>query len=1034
MKSAEEIQDLLFERLTEDQKNAVRSEHRQVLVVAGAGSGKTEVIARRIAWWVGVEGVPRDHIVAFTFTEKAAQEMKFRIRTWIQKISLPGENVTLGGMYVGTIHGFCLLKLRELWPDDFHNYEILDETGSAALIHRGFYGVLGLGGLKAALQAGDFDTIRQFQEAYDILQEYNLFNVQLPAGDPPIALGAAERDWCEQAVLLTDVGNTERARAFALSAARYYAYLKCRRFLDFSTSQSEFVRRLTADHAAITKIRETISHLVVDELQDVNGVQFDLIQNIIGDTGKLTAVGDHRQAIYQFRGGRVDIIGDMWQDINNAADGEVIDLQDNFRSTARIINLANQWAGTIGQVGNMATPAMTHGNAERVDFDQSHVGSKRFATRQEEAAWIAATINQMVVDDHGARHNQWHNEDRGISLSDIAILLRSSTDARLYMQTLEANNIPAIFRAGPDLFSQPEVLLIISAYAVAAGIQVFFGSGWNPKSLPARIRNTLNCNPIPEEVLRASCIALRNAGLHLDDDLEDRLLRAVTYMHQRMADGISFGAGEVASFHSTDLKNFLRSRNELRRVFHQKIYHMLLEEIGVNNWDTDDGRGTTALFHLGAFSKMLTSIETPGWTSVRDFHYQVIALLQHGSESGKTDEAPLLVPPDAVTITTIHSAKGLEFPVVFLADVCSRRFPSVLAGRQVQFPFSGQILTQIDVAQLSDNRNNDSERRLMYVAVTRAERYLFITASGDSQSQFYRTISGMVNNVGGVVRSSLEEYPVEIELIQTSYSRELRLSTSFSDFRYYLECPHDFYLRKVLGFAPTIDQAFGYGKGVHNLLRAVHTDPTRWVELAGREGALEGEIQRLIDRGLFYLRYTTGDPADNLRNAGLRSVAQYVRRYIDELSRMRFEPEKEFETLLEEEQVLISGAIDVIRLDDPPRVTLVDFKSGDADNANASGLDDDQMRLQIAIYGHAAQHELEYEPEQGLIRYLGEDDDARAERQINLNEESIAEARQTALETAHSIKSRDFHRGPSARNPHRCRSCDFKGFCGLQPA
>jgi len=1033
MKSFDEIRELLLNGLTVDQQHAVMSDYRQVLVVAGAGSGKTEVIARRIAWWVGIEGVPRDHIVAFTFTDKASQEMKFRIRSWIQKISSEEENVTLGGMYVGTIHGFCLLKLRELWPDDYHNYEILDETGSAALIHGGFYGVLGLGGLKAALQAGDFDTIRQFQEAYDILQEYNLFNVQLPAGDPPIALGTAEHEWCEQVVLLTDVGDTAQARAFALSAARYYAYLKCRRFLDFSTSQSEFITRLTADHDAITKIRESISHLVVDELQDVNGVQYDIIQNIIGDTGELTAVGDHRQAIYQFRGGRVDIIGNMWQNISNAADGEVIDLQDNFRSTVRIINLANQWAQTIGQVGNMATPDMTHGNVDRVDFDQSHVGAKRFATRQAEAEWIAATINQLVNNDHGARHDQWHDDDRGISLSDIAILLRSSTDARLYMQTLETHNIPAIFRAGPDLFSQPEVLLIISAYSIAAGIQVFFGAGWNPKSLPARIQNTLQCNPIPEDVLLASCTALRNAGLDIEDNLEERLLRAATYLHRRMADGLSFGPGEVAAFHSTDLKNFLRSRGELRRVFHQKIYHMLLEEIGVNNWDTDGGRGTTALFHLGAFSKMLTSIETPGWTSVRGFHYQVIALLQHGSESGKTDETPLLVPPDAVTITTIHSAKGLEFPVVFLADVCPKRFPSIFAKRSKQFPFAGQILNQIDVAQLSDNRNNDSERRLMYVAVTRAERYLFITASGNSQSQFFTTISGSVNNVGGMVRSTLEDYTVNFELIQTRYSRNLRLSTSFSDFRYYLECPHDFYLRKVLGFAPTIDQAFGYGKGVHNLLRAVHTDPRRWVELAGREGALEGEIQRLIDRGLFYLRYTTGDPAVNLRNAGLRAVAQYVRRYIDELSRMRFEPEKEFETLLEEEQVLISGAIDVIRLDDPPRVTLVDFKSGDADNANASGLDDDQMRLQIAIYGHAARHELEYEPEQGLIRYLGEDDDERAEQQINLNEESIAEARQTALETAHAIKSRDFHRGPSDRNPHRCRTCDFKGFCGLMP-
>src|ERR1051326_5492782 len=149
-----DLKALLLNQLTSQQAQAVQSPKRRVLVVAGAGSGKTEVMARRIAWWVGIEEVPKNRIVAFTFTEKAAEEMKFRVRRWIGEITPNGQDVNLGGMYVGTIHGFCLEKIREFWPDVYHNFDILDEAARAALILRGFNGVLGLAGLRASLGQG----------------------------------------------------------------------------------------------------------------------------------------------------------------------------------------------------------------------------------------------------------------------------------------------------------------------------------------------------------------------------------------------------------------------------------------------------------------------------------------------------------------------------------------------------------------------------------------------------------------------------------------------------------------------------------------------------------------------------------------------------------------------------------------------------------------------------------------------------------------------------------------------------------------
>src|SRR5438876_5729449 len=183
------------------------------------------------------------------------------------------------------------------------------------------------------------------------------------------------------------------------------------------------------------------------------------------------------------------------------------------------------------------------------------------------------------------------------------------------------------------------------------------------------------------------------------------------------------------------------------------------------------------------------------------------------------------------------------------------RFPSSQARRAESVPFEGDLLRAIDPTQLADNQNYDAERRLMYVALTRAERYLFISKSGltksgtQTQSSFWRQLIPLVGAVGGVAPTPAASFQLPVEHSPTEERRDLRLVTSFSDLRYFLECPHDFYLRKVLGFAPTIDQAFGYGRGVHNLMRAVHSNPSEWAVLARDPAALRERLEQLVEQG-----------------------------------------------------------------------------------------------------------------------------------------------------------------------------------------
>jgi len=1045
------LRNTLLENLTPKQADAVKSQKRRVLVVAGAGSGKTEVMARRIAWWIGVESISRDNIVAFTFTERAAEEMKFRIRLWLEKITPPGEDVALGNMYVGTIHGFCIAKLREFWPDIYHNYDILDEAAQTALILRGFNNILGLTALKTAIAAtkkgnqyGQFATLENFSQAYSQLHEHDCFECELPKGDPPFELGRVEGEWCKAARLKTDVGSAPRATAFATSAARYYAYLKCRRFLDFSSSQSELVRQLHADSKRRKELETQHLHVVVDEVQDVNPVQRELVKLLVTGSGRLTAVGDHRQAIYGFRGAKVEIIAELWEEFRKAPDSEVVDLEENFRSTPRIIDLANRWAATIGRVGVVQTPPMKHGVGTRKDQHRSHVAMVSFKERKAEATWIADAIRILVPSEtEGAVHDKKDGTRRGLTLSDIAVLVRSSTDVRTYMQALEDAAIPCVVRAGPDLFSQPEVLLFLGALGLTAGIDQFFGSPFNPKSMPKRIESVLvGCTPEPEPVLREAAKALRRTGLAFDRNAEDRLLFASKAIRLRIEENRNPTSSQVSALRTPKLREFLSSRNELRRVFPQQLFHMLLSEAQVESWDTCEGRGQTALYHLGALSGLITGLETPGWTSAKDYRWQIIGLCQYGAEEGRSEEQPLMVQPDAVNISTIHGVKGLEYAAVFLADVCAQRFPSAYASRVPDLPLDGKIVRTLDIAALADNDNHDGERRLMYVAITRAERFLFISYSSTKVSKFIKELTPLLNESGGLVTTDSGKLLDGLRYAPKEHRKDVRLSTSFSDLRYYLECPHDFYLRKVLGFAPTIDQAFGYGRGVHNLMRAVHTEPKKWAKLAKDRPALESEIRRLIARGLFYLRYTTGDPATNMREKGIRIVADYIERYLPELENLTFEPEKPFETLVEYEDgtggALISGAIDIVRQDNPPRVTLIDFKSGEPESDKHQKLSEEEMQFQVALYAFAAKKELQYQPDQGLVRYLGIDKNSKdkAELRVPLDAAALAKTKTAVSQTTQRIRERKFVSGPAVRADglHRCSTCDFVGFCGMKDA
>ena len=197
--------------------------------------------------------------------------MKFRIRRHVQKLTTPGEDGTLGGMYIGTIHGFCLKLLRESWPDNYHNYDVIDEAGRLALVQRGFHGILGLSQLRTVFGKGLFETIERFLLAYDLLNEYDELDVTLSDAPMPHDV-SSEAAWCKDA-------RCERKWARPMKPKRSLYPRQGITPISAVAGSSilvlprQTVRMLRQDRSALETIRQRLTHIVVDEVQDINPVQ-----------------------------------------------------------------------------------------------------------------------------------------------------------------------------------------------------------------------------------------------------------------------------------------------------------------------------------------------------------------------------------------------------------------------------------------------------------------------------------------------------------------------------------------------------------------------------------------------------------------------------------------------------------------------------------------------------------------------------------------------------------------------------------------
>lgn len=398
-------------------------------IIACAGSGKTEFVSERIAYMIYKKVARPDQIVAFTFTDKAAEELKFRVRSKIQE--LLGKQPDIGDMYIGTIHAFCFKILQDFIPR-YRAYDMLDEVGRLAF----------LSSIKRDI---DFDYLFNSLNTRHTWNFYKHGNKQ----------NWAYRTFIKDVDLFREEGLTEDAAlsdSFRNALKIYLQKLEEKRFLDFSSILRIAVDTLEKEPSVKKKLQDQYSFFTVDEYQDVNPIQEKLIQ-LISNKQNVCVVGDDDQSIYQFRGADVQNIITFQKRYPKAA---IYQLDINRRSSDAIVKTADELI-KLNNPGRLKKSIKDKG----LKSESGDLYKILFQTQEEEIEWIVSKVQALV-----GKEFLDGSSVRKLKYSDFAFLFRSiSNEATPYIEALRAADIPVIYAGTGGLFDTPEVSSIIKIFA-----------------------------------------------------------------------------------------------------------------------------------------------------------------------------------------------------------------------------------------------------------------------------------------------------------------------------------------------------------------------------------------------------------------------------------------------------------------------------------------------------------------------------------------------------------------------------------------
>jgi DNA helicase II / ATP-dependent DNA helicase PcrA len=903
--------------LSSAQQQVVDLRGSDLQVIACAGSGKTESISRRVASLIG-EGADPSSIVAFTFTERSATELKERITRRVAERMGIAYCDRLGPLFIGTIHAFCLRLLQEHVPH-FGNYDVLNDHRHVGLLLRE-HRRLGLRKLKAHRV-----PIREFLRTVDVIANERIAPASLVG---------------------TPLGECYQAYKAALD--RYH-------FLTFGLIITSAIEALE-DPDVYARVHGALRYLLVDEYQDINPAQEELIRLLAQKPVELTVVGDDDQAIYQWRGSDVRNILEFRERRPSAAG---VTLKTNRRSRPTIVSVANIFAESIPQrLLKRMEAVREEGPAEVVPWIAS--------TDDAEADLIGDTIERL--------------KGIGYAYRDVAVLFRSvRTSGPAVIAALSRRGIPYTTSGRTGLFVQPEVAVIAEIYAW------FVNGEWRD-------------DPYGE---------FRPADL----------TRIVEGLHR------IFNNGEAIP----ELKAYLEDWQAFVLRGHRPVnlvgdYYRLLRKLGVYRWDPSVLAASARMGALARFSEVLGDFEhvnrrgrqvdvagsrifeastDRGREYFRALHNY---LLHYARDAYEEFDGEVSVDFDAVDVLTIHQAKGLEWPIVFMPALVQGRFPSRRAGQCQDWLLPDSVFPE--PLRTRYEGGDAEERRLFYVGLTRARDAVYLSAFERKINRFLP--SEYLLEVTGEPLPLLGELP--LPGLPAGISRETStLDVSFSDLATFAECGYRYRLANLFGFQTQIAPELGYGRAVHHVLRLV---------AEGVRGAIRvpssDEIDEIVNNE-FFVPFASLQAWETMRRAARRLVTTYIGAYASDLCRV-WAAERPF--ILNTEHGTVSGRADVILDAENGRreaLAIVDYKVANDQSRDARY--DDQLRAYVAA-GTAEGLEIK-------AAYLHELRDG-TRRPVDIAEPAMQAGMRSLAERVAALRRSEFVAQPERT---RCQRCEYHAVC-----
>lgn len=774
---------MVQEGLNGAQQAAVAHGDGPLLVVAGAGTGKTTVIAHRIAHLINSKRARPEQVLALTFTEKAAAEMERRVDLLVPY----GFTDT----WVSTFHAFGDRVLREhalvlgLSPD----FRLLTEAEQVIFLQEHLFDLpldyfRPLGNPMKHVHA----LLRLFSRAKDediSPKEYAAFAEQL-----------------EQRVIAAPEDDilAERARReveIAWIYRRYQELMAREGKLDFGDLMTKTLTLLREHPLVLQRMRERFRYILVDEFQDTNYAQLQIVKLLAATHRNVTVVGDDDQSIFKFRGASISNILNFREGF---PESHTVVLVENYRSTPAILDAAYR--------------LIQHNNPDRLEYREGVdkrlrpwnaegpvVESAAFQTYQEEADWVAGKIEELV-------------EAKACPPDHIAILVRRNSDADPFLRALNMKGIPWSFSGAKGLYDREEIRLVVSFLRLLAdpqdSLSLFHLAGSEIYGMPGA--DLILCN---------AYAARKHRSLY-------EVLLDVTKRPGSVPEPSAVSPEGIAAATALleDLERYLRKAalEPTGRV----LYEFLMERPGYGKRlvRSTSSRDHQRVGNLAAFFALVQRFgEVAPQDRVAGFVPYLTMLIEAGEDPpiAEGEEAA-----DAVQVLTLHKAKGLEFEAVFLAGLVEKRFPSV--DRKETIPLPDELIKD---HLPSGDFHLEEERRLFYVGVTRARRHLFLTRARDYGTKREWKRSRFVAEALALPKAEEERPwraaaeaviyrvapPPEIER-ELAVQADMPLSLSHYKIDDYLTCPLKYKYVHILRVPVLRDQAVAYGAALHRAVQA----------------------------------------------------------------------------------------------------------------------------------------------------------------------------------------------------------------------